>query len=156
MPKDKVVEEKVANPFVAPVDPAVTDSEVKAPVMAPVGAEVVHAHHVHEDEKPTLAETVIEPRKPHDWEPPYIHIPASNVLYATVAPDPGTPLPVVEGAEPVVDAAPLDHSKRFMVTVGFENEDDANAFHDAVMKHAVPLVVAPEPEPEPVVEPKGE
>lgn len=54
--------------------------------------------------------------KPVDWEPHYIHVQVEHILYATVAPDKGN----------------------WKVTVGFDNEADANKFHGMVEAHVVP------------------
>lgn len=156
--KPKLNEEgKVPNPFVATENTeagpdavaldktagAEMDEEHKD-LFAPAGAKVVQAHPA-EPELPAPVEEVIKPRKPKDWEPHYAHAPVSGVLYANVEPDPGNPLPVVEGAKPVEGAVPVVHEDRFMVVVGFKNENDANAFRDSLMSHASPLVLADQP-----------
>lgn len=113
---------------------------------APAGSKVVRAHHHHEPSMPSHVEEVIVPRKPKDFEPAYAHAPVAHVLYANVEPDPGTELPVVEGdnVKPVAGSEPISDENRFRVVVGFENEVNANAFRDSLVKHATPLMVAPQ------------
>lgn len=121
MPKDK--DKEVPNPFVSTKNqPAEKVDLVTEPTAAgpdavdlesstnPENANLKHDHTHEKYSHGHAHDTVVKPLKPKDWEPPYMHIPASAVPVSSS----------VSGS---------------VVTVTFDNDDDAKAFCDSVSTH---------------------